>query len=312
MKYFYSLTDKNGYIYSIDNCIFTYILKYHLTEYFILFCQSLRDKYDLKNEYWERLNVPACSHWNWYINHIHLCNGIYLSSGKYDYLNDKNNITDCVKLEINLNKHGNKEVYHDLNKWLIENSGSISLDKYDLAIDIQCKLSDIDVFGTNKERGLYKGTRYYGQRNKNGYCKIYDKGKEQDLDNDLTRVEHTISRTKTTKELSLENVYVKTGEKKQDKLNDTDRVIIDMLQSLKAYGEDIGRYTDRLGRGKKQKILEALTGYSYKKLDYDIDLIHDLLEKIREFTEYQDKKPMIFEDKDGFIKCSDDEELPFD
>ena len=40
-----------------------------------------------------------------------------------------------------------------------------TLNRYDYAIDVPCKLSDA-VFNTRKEKGLYKGTRCFGQRNK--------------------------------------------------------------------------------------------------------------------------------------------------
>ena len=306
MRYFYSITDSNGFIHSIDNCVLQYSLYSNsYTDLLLQFIHSLKEKYNLDSEYWERLNCSACSHWQWFINHIHLCNGVYISFGKYNPLNSKDEkmIVPVVKLEINLNKHSEKQCYQDLNKWLIDNSGDITLIKYDYAIDVNKTTDCVQVFGTNKERGLYKGTRYYGQRNKNGYCKIYDKQKEQLLDYPLTRIEHTIvPDNRKYKNLSLENIYIKFDNEKQEKIIDTDKCIITMLKSLQAYGEDITRYTDLLGRRKQEKIISLFNNTEYKKLEYNPGILKELLRKVQEFTKYIEIQK-TYTDKDGFIKC---------
>lgn len=306
MRYFYSVTDPDGFIHSIDNCVLQYTLySSNYIDYLIKFIKDLVIKYDLSSEYWERLSCKACTHWQWFSNHIHLCNGIYLSVGKYNAVNstDSKMICPVVRLEINLNKHSDKPCYQDLNKWLIDNSGEILLIKYDYAIDISVVPSSIQVFGSNKERGLYKGTRYYGQRNKNGYCKIYDKQKEQQLDSPLTRIEHTITPdSKKYKNLSLENVYIKSDQEQKQPINDTDKCIISMLNSLKVHGEDISVYIDMLGRRKQEKILSLFNESGYKKIEYDINILKDLLRHIKDFTHYLEEDK-VFIDKDGFIKC---------
>ena len=164
MEYFYSVTDKNGFIHSIDNLTLTYSIR-HLGDPGIQSCidkcHELSEKHNLKSEYWERLNVNACSKYQMYRNHIHLCNGIYLSVGKYVDTFDVSNKSKeyitypLIKLEINPNKHYNKPIFNDLLAWLKENSGDINLDKYDYAIDIPLKPDDVQVFSTRKERGLY-------------------------------------------------------------------------------------------------------------------------------------------------------------
>lgn len=316
MDYFYSIKDDNGYIHSIDNCIVIYSL-YSSTyiKLFMDYLHVLRDKYNLDSEYWERLNCAACSHWSWFTNHVHLCNGVYLSIGKYNALNVKDDklIVPVVKLEINLNKHHDKPCYIELNKWLIDNSGEITLNKYDYAIDIPANIKDVKVFGSNKERGLYKGTRYYGQRNKNGYCKIYDKQKEQNLEYSLTRVEHTISPDNNKyKNLSLENVYIKSNNKDIEiSMNDTDKCIISMIKSLEVYGENTEQYIDMLGRKKKARILTLLNGYKYEKLIYNKDILTDLLQHIKDLIQFQEIKTKTFVDKNGFMQI-DDVSLPFD
>ena len=316
LNYFYSITDENGYIHSIDNCILQYDLYSNgMQEVFIAFLHLLRDKYNLSGEYWERLNCVACSHWSWFLNHIHLCNGIYISCGKYNCLNinSEKMIVPVIKLEINLNKHYRKECYKELNHWLINNSGDITLLKYDYAVDLPCNIKDVEVFGSNKERGLYKGTRYYGQRNKNGYCKIYDKQKESDLEKPLTRIEHTIvPDNKKYKNLSLENIYIKSDKKNENTMNDTDRCIITMIKSLKAYGEDISKYTDMLGRRKAEKIISLLNDMEYKKVYYSTQIIEKLLKEVQKLTHFIERKKTVFEDEHGFLRINDDIKLPFD
>lgn len=312
VKYFISKKDQNGFVYSIDNCIFEYSLKYpSYKDDFIKFLQGLREKHNLQDEYWERLNLKPCSKWYWASDIVHLCNGIYLSIGRWNYVkgNDNPVFVPVVKLEINLNKHGLKPAYSDLNDWLIKYCISCYLVKYDFAIDIPCKLNEIEVLKSRKEKGLYKGTRYYGQRNKHGYCKIYDKGKELQLDYDLTRVEHTFLYKNIP---SLENIYIKTNELNTEKLKDTDICIIEMLNALKMYGEDIQKYLDMLGRYKKIQILENINGYKLKQIEYDFSLVTDLLEEIRTVTKFQEPVKTVFEDANGFLRVNDLEPLPFD
>ena len=244
MNYFYSITDKNGFVHSIDNLILTYSIRdlgQKGIENCIKMCQDLAEKHGVKSEYWERLNVNACSKYQYYNNHIHLCNGIYLMVGKMleifqdDKLKKKNFITyPLIKLEINPNKHFDKPIFNDLLKWLKDNSGDVHLDKYDYTIDVPLSPDKVQVFSTRKEKGLYHGTRYYGQRNKNGYCKIYDKAKEQGLDTPLTRIEHTISLNKTTKKVSFEKIHYESNTDNTIKLTDTNLCIVNMANALKS------------------------------------------------------------------------------
>ena len=197
MKYYFSQVDASGYTYSIDNVILEYIIKFHIKIHDFLL--DLVEKHDLKNEYWDRLNCPYCTKYQFYSNHYHLCNGIYIMEGRYSTKNELSNTWDTypiLKLEINPNKHADKPIFKDLMNFLKDNTGDCTLKRYDFCIDIPLNPSCIQVFGCKKEKGLYKGTRYYGQRNKDGYLKIYDKRKEQGLEEDLTRIEYTLVNTK--------------------------------------------------------------------------------------------------------------------
>ena len=312
VKYFISKTDKNGYVYSIDNCIFEYTLKYpSYKDVFIGFLKVLAKNHQCENEYWDRLDLKPCSKWSWATDVVHLCDGIYLSIGRWNYVKDKNEpvVVPVIKLEINLNKHGLKPIFSDLNDWLLKYCVSCYLIKYDFALDVPVSPDNVEVLKSRKEKGLYKGTRYFGQRNKHGYCKIYDKKNESDIESDLTRIEHTLLYKNVP---SLENVYIKSDNISNEKLLDTDKCIIEMLNVLKVYGEDQQKYIDMLGRGKKKQILENINGYTFNQIEYDLNLVYELLEDIRTITKFQDPVKPIFEDANGFIHLQDNEPLPFE
>lgn len=332
MKYFATKLDSNGFIYSIDNCIFEYTLRYPaLKDDLITYLYELQSNHKLTDEFWTRLNLTPCSHWSWCSDVCHLCNGIYLSIGKYNYVKSTDTpvYVPVVKLEVNLNKHSDKDVLSDLLHWLKEYCISCYLIKYDLAIDISRPKEDIEIFGSKKERGLYKGTRYFGQRNEHGYVKIYDKAKEQGLDDQMTRVEFTL---KYKEKMRFEDFYVKENEIKATKEEDkekvsaaitpvqdskkendisaikastTDKAIINMLSALVALGESADKYINQLDFRQRKKIRELLAHASFKKCSVDSDLVLDLLEEVRRFVPFQDPPVYYYEDPDGFLKVDD-------
>lgn len=315
MKYFISKNDSKGYVYSIDNLILEYIIKSHID--IIHYLHELSEKHDLKNEYWEKLNTPYCTKYQFYNNHIHLCDGIYIMVGKYVTFNDNTRDRDIypiLKLEINPNKHAKKPIFEDLLKFLKENCGDCTLKKYDLAIDIQCKLKDIEVFGSRKEPGLYKGTRTFGQRNKDGYLKIYDKAKEQGLEGDLTRIEYTLvyDKGKKAKEgFNFQDVYIRSNEKSIDKISSSNDVIIKLVNMCIANNLNPLPLLDDLNSRRKKQILENLNGYNFNKIIVEEQLIYDMLSEVKKIFGVVDRS-YIVQDKDGFIFLNNDYDLPFE
>lgn len=312
MKYFSFRSDSNGYVYSIDNCIFEYSLKFpSLKNDLITFLYDLQARHKLTEEFWTRLNLAPCSHWSWCSDVCHLCNGIYLSIGKWNYVKDKKEpfYIPVVKLEVNLNKHSDKEVLSDLLQWLKDYCVSCYLIKYDVALDIPLQKENIDIFGSRKERGLYKGTRYYGQRNQHGYVKIYDKGKETESEEILTRVETTLV---YSKEMRFDDLYIKQGQITEEKTTPTDRAIISMLSALGALGEDQNKYLDMLNYRARVKIKGLLAHGTYKKYEISTDLVRELLEEVRKFVPFQEKPNCYFVDPDGFLKIDENYSLPFE
>lgn len=315
--------DEDGYIHSVDNLIITYSINpIYQSSYLDILVDSLhnlRDSYKGQLNYWERLNVNACSKYSWYCNHIHLDDGIYISLGHYrEGLKEKRVyvIFPLLKLEVNPNKHWGKPVLQDLlsivNKFCLD----ATLNRYDYAIDVPCKLSDVQVFNTRKEKGLYKGTRYFGQRNKNGFCRIYDKSVESGLDTPLTRIEHTFSLVKQTKSKSFTNfsilqhgVSVST-----DNLTSNDLVILNLCKRLNQSGLEFLDILSKLDSRKRKKIIECLNG-SYKEITFN-QVLHDkLLQQVMKHFDIKESNEEILDEAqpdDNFVQLDENAVLPWD
>ncbi|MGN0132912.1 MAG: hypothetical protein ACI4AA_10760 [Lachnospiraceae bacterium] len=322
MDYFYSITDDKGFVHSVDNLVIEYVtigadgaIARILTD-----IQQIGEKHKDHIHYWERLNCTPCSKWSWCQHNVHLDDGIYISIGHYvNYAKPKADwqVYPVVKLEVNPNKHAGKEVLKDLLEVLRVWGDDVTLLKYDYAVDVPMPPDEVEVFGSRKEKGLYKGTRYFGQRNKNGYCKIYDKQKEQDLDDPMTRIEHTIVCSgKTTKNISFEKVYVKTKKYKEsiendEKMTTNDRVLLDFCNLCIANKLDYESIIDKLDKRKRRFIKEHLKNSEFEQLNFDDNIRNKLLDKVYEYFGVE-KKTDIEVDGNGFVVLDDDFVLPFD
>lgn len=315
MDYFYSLTDTHGYVHSIDNCIVTYYVHnigLKPVDRLIEEMRKLQQKYPECN-YYEKLGVGACRKYHFYQNMIHLDDGITVFIGHYlDYDKDKKEayVFPMMKLKINPNKHAGKAVFKDFMDVVNKNCYDAVLNSYDYAIDIPLAPSDIQVFGTNKEKGLMKGTRYYGQRDKNGFCRIYNKAEEQGIEGNLTRVEHVVSLTKSTKNLSFEKVYVKSDKEESGDISKTDEVIVKLCTLCKANNLDYEDILNGLDRRKRKTIIGYIAGCGYAKLEYDLDIHDRLVSYYRDFFGVKEAVPET--DEEGFLKLPDGFKLPFD
>ncbi len=316
MDYFFHVKDSNGYVHSIDNLIVTYNVKRLgrkcLDELLNEF-HKLKEKYpDL--DYWEKLNLNPCRKYSFFQHAVHLDEGIYILLGHYmEVVKEKHEalVLPLVRLEINPNKHADKPVFHEFMKIINEYCYDSYISRYDYAVDIPVKPDDVQVFGSNKEKGLYKGTRYYGQRNKNGFCRIYDKQKEQRLDSPLTRVEHVISLTKTTKNISFEKVYIKdnlVSDNEDEKLSKTDAVILELCALASANNLDYESIINGLSPRKRRFIKSQVNQCGYKLLEFDKE-VHDRL--LMMAKDYFGVKDSITVDENGFCQINDDA-IPFD
>jgi hypothetical protein len=289
--------------------------------------QELCKRYN--TAYYEKLDINACRKYSFAKDFIHVDDGITLFFGsqieKLDKAvkgGEKYFTLPLVKLEINPNKHADKPVLKELLEIIRSESYDARILRYDYAIDIPKSPDDVQVFSTNKEKGLFKGTRYFGQRNKNGFTRIYDKQKEQGLDSPLTRVETVVSLTKGTKNISFEKVYVKNDSKQNEavKLTKTDEAIIELCELLRNNGLDYEKGLEKLEPRKKRFIREQLGNTNYNLLELDKKIIEKLLKNVMAFfdikefpkVETVEKEKDIQVDADGFCLMPDDMDLPFD
>ena len=307
MRYYNPIKDGNGNIHSIDMVYLEYF-SYLNPSKIVELVRCIHDKYpDVR--YQEQLGRAPHSKYDYYCDGISI-GGVYVSAGKYMNYDRETKTFDLLpmfELRVNPNKYWHEQWFKDLLSELLKVGSSGRLRKYDYAVDIAKGKKAVEVFETRKERGLYKGTRYFGQSGRHGYCKIYDKQadmKRQKVEiGVLTRVEHTLF---SNQEPSLENVYIlenKALKTDYTGLNDTDKAIIDMYLRLKALNVD---YDLKLGRGKMEKLKEYISG-QYVLLDYG-NILQSLIDNIKTMFHVTD----IVTDEDGFLQVSGDEELPFD
>lgn len=321
MDYYFSQKDPSGYIHSIDNLIMTYYVENLGTKCLLDIISKLQEIHSKYSDlvYWEKFDINPCRKYSFYQHAVHMDDGIYILLGHYvDYDREEKKATvfPMLRLELNPNKHAKKTVLKDVMALINKICYDGVLTKYDYAVDIPLPPDYVAVFGSNKEKGLFKGTRYFGQRNKNGYCRIYDKQEEQGLDYPLTRVEHTVSTTKTTKKLSLEKVYIKSESEELEKLSKTDAVIVELCTTLKANNIDFEDILNKLDRRKKKTIMSHLQGNGYKPLEYDKKIHDELLQQVyKEFgvKEVVEEQEELKTDESGFIDMENNNfEVPFD
>lgn len=306
MDYFNCIKDKYNFVHSIDNCILTYYLKcsykFALSHLQMMGCNN--------KGYWEKLNCSACVKYSFFHDHIHYDEGIYLKLGKYPTKNEtgkmdmKSEWLNVIQVEVNPNKHFKKESFKEILQFIYDYCSEGVLNKYDYAIDMPMLMDSIELFDTRKEKGLYKGTRYYGQRNKNGYCKIYNKGVEQNSSDIITRVEHTcVSNNK----LSLETLYYLDSSVSADvsALSSSSGALCKAIFRLKENNIEYSDILDDLPKSTRWRLSKALNG-SYTKYEYDMNILNDLLKFIRDKF-HVDR----YVDADGFMQVSD-EPLPWE
>lgn len=311
IKYFKPVIDEFGYIHSVDNVIVTYYLKCQV-ETAIDKIRELKEINHADN-YWERLNCAACQKWAWYQNHIHLEDGIYISLGRYreyDKIQKTWYVFPLLKLEVNPNKHYDKPIYQACLAFIREWCASGYMNKHDYAIDVPLEPGNVKVYGSRKEPGLHKGTRYWGQRNKHGYLKVYDKQKESGLELPCTRIEHTMCNNEP---VSFESVYITKFEGIEDDLSSLDGVnkaIVDMIILLKRHNEDYEDCIKDLNYRRRKKIEPFIAGNS-ERLLYDETIHKRLIDAICEEFDLSDTLPdnQLVTDEEGFVVCIDN--VPF-
>lgn len=118
------------------------------------------------------------------------------------YFNGKDR-EDCFKGFIEFNPNKQNLIFKKIKPYLNEVAYNYVVHTYDLAVDL--RLPRANVFFLKDRRDYrffekyisatsqYSLTEYLGKRNNNGFCKLYNKGAESNLDYDLTRFEITLN-----------------------------------------------------------------------------------------------------------------------
>lgn len=305
--YYNSKLDSNGYIHSIDMVYAEYFAKCS-SNGVLEVIRQVHEKFP-EQRYEEYLDRKPSSRYDFYLNNI-VFGGAHIDIGKYrnfDKTTKSWDLFDMFQVRVNPNKYMNDLWFIELLSALLSVGTSGYLRKYDYAIDIPLSPDYVEVIGSRKEPGLFKGTRYFGQAGEHGYLKVYDKQKElqkkwkKECEHPLTRVEWT---QKCVKAPSLDTVAVfdptvlKTDYKA---LNDTDVAIVQMYLLLKENGI---KYDLKLGRGKMDKLKEYILG-SYIPLKFD--LLDGLLVDIKKAFELGESLP-----QEELLLQDTNEELPFE
>ena len=195
ISYSKNIRDNRGCTHSIDNVIVEYCVKAFRKE---LVFDELSAIFAECVVGWERSpkycneNQKACSKFQYFRSAI-WGGGFYIQYGHYqnfDAMTREWDVYPLLRVKFNPNKWENGKLFERLLTWLDSWCDNGVLVKFDYAVDIPCRNCDV-VIHSRKEPGLHKGTRYYGQRHNHGRLKVYDKGVESDLDEEMTRCEWT-------------------------------------------------------------------------------------------------------------------------
>lgn len=234
LKYFKPLKTAEGITYSLDMVRLNYDLGNN-TEHFVKYLNHLAS-YDLRYEikYYPNFNQFKYRHlWTIYSpidDNVSISLGLDLG-GSHDS-HSKGFI------EFNPNKVAYSDLLIDLLKKFDANCVTRDLIRYDLAIDIPCtrSLARLERFGRKGYQFIDSGngvTEYLGQKNANGYIKLYDKTKESNLDANVTRLEITLDK-RTDVEKYFPTVRINNEQLSFDfdeELNENDKVLVTLIKN---------------------------------------------------------------------------------
>lgn len=163
--------------------------------------------------------------------------------------------------------------------------------RYDIAIDVPvarsyCSMAKDKRKYTVVQNSAEDTTEYLGTHNKSGFCKLYNKKLESDLDHDLTRFEITVDGDLSYSEIMDLFPIIDVMEIQQDlsaqvSLNDTQIVLVDLLKRVPVTEQRY--YFNRLGRKTRQKI----SPYVFASVDRFLlpqDVFAELVMQLRDYT----------------------------
>lgn len=315
IRYFKQYIDDNNFVHSIDNvvCIYDLRINYNkVLERIQKIAEVLKPK-----KYIEKLDILPCTRYKFWVHVINI-DSCYICLGRHSEqcLNVGTGAKSWIKMdkmriEINPNKWSDSDLFKMLMDMVLDVVYEGYIDCVDYAIDVASNINDVVVLRSRKEYGEYKGTRYYGQRGKNGMVRIYNKMIESKLNYELTRIE---TRWKTNDKFTSVDfgIIQPCSINPDDKINISTKVIIDMLQELKMLGSDnVDRYLSMMNFRTREKVVNAMNG-NLVKYKYDMVFLNKLMDDVRELFHCSVPEVPEIDYSDEFIYLDPDEKLPWE
>lgn len=194
-------------------------------------------------------------------------------------------------LEFNPNKVVDTPEFWEFFKILGVHCPWAELVRYDIAIDVPvarsfCSLAKDKRKYTVVQNSAEDTTEYLGTHNKSGFCKLYNKKLESDLDHDLTRFEITVNADLSYSEVIDLFPIIDVMEVQNDmiahfSLTKTQVVLVDLLKRLPVTEQRY--YFNRLGKDMRQKI----SPYVFASVDRFLlpqDVFAELTMQLRDYT----------------------------
>ena len=194
-------------------------------------------------------------------------------------------------LEFNPNKVVDTPEFQEFFKILGVHCPWAELVRYDIAIDVPvarsfCSLAKDKRKYTVVQNSAEDTTEYLGTHNKSGFCKLYNKKLESDLDHDLTRFEITVNADLSYSEVIDLFPIIDVMEVQNDmiahfSLTKTQVVLVDLLKRLPVTEQRY--YFNRLGKDMRQKI----SPYVFASVDRFLlpqDVFAELTMQLRDYT----------------------------
>lgn len=267
MRYYCFFVDKSDYCYSVDKLVLHGSFLYDCWDEFSARLNSLLIRFISYDEMPFSMSLCRDTYYHsfkklTYSNNFkfELCQGSDTFSfwlGTHFQSYDKT--LDTWKLELNPNKCMPCDFVSELFSLLRFYSKCVEVMEYDIAVDFPFSRDSLYLIkDKRKYQSIFNSavdkTEYLGSRHQHGFCKLYNKQKESNLDYSLTRFEITCTRLKASAVVdSLPTVYIQRGQLSLTdvKLTDTDKFI------LKTLIFDPSRLSE-LGRKMRLKMREAL------------------------------------------------------
>lgn len=289
VPYCFSFTDERACVHSIDMLHVDFFVDSFRGENVL---RSLAEVFSAHVSGWSfdqftKLDLPACSKYQFFQSSI-WGGGFHIAYGQYKHVDRVDHtavVLPVLRVKFNPNKCSRTPLFAGIFAWIKEHCDDGLIVRFDYAIDVPCELDDL-VVSSRKEPGLYKGTRYYGQRHHHGHVKIYDKRKEQvdrgrpdDLDHPVTRVEYTFV---TGKPLEFDSIcWLTRGPlpiPDQSELSTQCISICRLMRDLRACGGDVLHAMSYFERRTREKIKPYTIGSGVQLLS-DAEILLDLLSR---------------------------------